>query len=676
MPKAVTRILAAGLLVAGACGDDSAAKIDGGNGDGGPPLDGPSVVDDPDHPYDSDLVDGHYPPPDPAKVIIIDGPNFGPGLSLTDIQASHPGIVDADRLYIRAGHYAWIEIRNLPERTADRPLVITNLGGQVRVGGIANGNSITIKGGSNWAFTGRYDPIAKTGDPAFPGHKYGYPGSAGKYGIFVDDEFVHANDSCGMYVGGYPSATELATDFELEFLEITRNSYCGLSVKNDDRPTGTMANVKIHDIYSHDNHGECLYLGSTQNPETQHVFTNLRVYNNRFLRCDYETAQFGQLDEGSQIDHNVFAFGALKRLDQFTQGQDNNVQISIRNGAVSFHHNVMLGAGFATAIVFRNKSLRERGDERVDFVMHDNYFEGSLTLGNYFGARASTALMSMFPADADSVAPSKFRIENNFYRDIVWGYNRVTPSAQTPALPEIMSSDAIKMPIHATGNRWEGNGTLYPGLAVGVGTGTSTTKGTQYIATDNERTTVDAYRFVDLGFPGTEIQKFERWLATRGSGAVADYPANFLVQHQSKFYKALVANDSKVPPDHPEAWQEVSGMHDDVRQAVDSPYYARGIGLLDDAGNMPPIVMAGDDANVSWPDGMGEILATVSDPDDAIVSLVWERISGPAEVVLSQTRAARLRLNDAPAGTYVFRLTATDSHGASSYDEIQLVVTR
>ena len=73
-------------------------------------------------------------------------------------------------------------------------------------------------------------------------------------------------------------------------------------------------------------------------------FTNLRVYNNRFLRCDYETAQFGQLDEGSQIDHNIFAFGALKRLDQFTQGQDNNVQISVRNGAVSFHHNVVLGA--------------------------------------------------------------------------------------------------------------------------------------------------------------------------------------------------------------------------------------------------------------------------------------------------------------------------------------------
>ncbi|MDX2093354.1 MAG: hypothetical protein SFX73_36255 [Kofleriaceae bacterium] len=670
MSKSVTLIVV--LAIAG-CGDDAGGPLDAG---GDPPLDGPSVVVDPDKVYDSDLVDGHYPPPDPSKLIIIDGPNVGPGLSLTDIQASHPGIVDADRLYIRAGHYAWIEIRNLPERSAERPLVITNLGGQVRVGGIANGNSITIKGGSNWAFTGRYDPIAKTGDPAFPGHKYGYENSAGKYGIFVDDEWVHANNSCGMYVGNYPPATELATDFELEFLELTRNSYCGLSVKNDERPTGTMANVRIHDIYSHDNHGECLYLGSTQNPENQHVFTNLRVYNNRFLRCDYETAQFGQLDEGSQIHHNVFAFGALKRLDQFTQGQDNNVQISVRNGAVSFHHNVVIGAGFASAIVFRNKSLRERGDERVDLVLHDNYFEGSLCLGNYFGAAASTALQQMFPADAASVAPSKVRIENNYYRGITWGYNRIAPAQQTPALPEIMSSDAIKMPIHATGNRWEGNGTLYPGLAVGVGTGTSTSKGTQFNATDNERTTVEPYRFVDLAFPGTELAKLERWLPQRGGGAVADYPADFFVQHQSKFYRSLVANDSKVPPENPATWQEVAGMHDDVRQAVDSPYYAKGIGLLDDAGNMPPVVSAGDDIAATWADGAGEITATVSDPDDAIVSIVWERISGPAEVVLAQIRSARLKLSEAPAGTYVFRITATDSQGASSFDEMQLVVKR
>ena len=42
-----------------------------------------------------------------------------------------------DRLYIRAGEYRTILLGGLPVRSPDRPLVITNLGGQVKVGGEA-----------------------------------------------------------------------------------------------------------------------------------------------------------------------------------------------------------------------------------------------------------------------------------------------------------------------------------------------------------------------------------------------------------------------------------------------------------------------------------------------------------------------------------------------------------
>ena len=69
----------------------------------------------------------------------------------------------------------------------------------------------------------------------------------------------------------------------------------------------------------------------------------LQVYNNRVLRTGTETAQLQNLGDGTQVHHNVFAFGAIDWRAAFSGYQDNGSQTSVRAGTISFHHNVIMG---------------------------------------------------------------------------------------------------------------------------------------------------------------------------------------------------------------------------------------------------------------------------------------------------------------------------------------------
>ena len=114
-----------------------------------------------------------------------------PELSYPTLTKTFPDVdfASLDRLYIPAGRYRTIQLGGLPTRTPERPLVITNLGGQVKVGGDAANFVFVINGGSNWVLTGRYDPLSKTGDSAFRGHADGaYAHSQGSYGIVSPED--------------------------------------------------------------------------------------------------------------------------------------------------------------------------------------------------------------------------------------------------------------------------------------------------------------------------------------------------------------------------------------------------------------------------------------------------------------------------------------------------------
>jgi hypothetical protein len=452
-----------------------------------------------------------------------------------------------DRLYIPAGEYKTILLGGLPERSADRPLVITNLGGQVKVGGQAANYVFSIRGGTNWTLTGRYDPVSLTGDAAFRGHAEGaYAHSQGTYGIFIDDAFSKAGLS-GLAIG------DRASEFELDTLEVARAEFAGIVAKTDDDGTATMKNVRIHDLYVHDTGSEGIYFGSTQ-AQPQHAFERLQIHDNRFLRTGTEALQVGQLGSDCEIHHNVLGPAAVRWRSAFARYQDGNVQFGQRYGSSSFHHNIVIGTGDLFVELFPTPvsgDPRAAGDT-VAFT--DNYFSDTSSTGVY--------------THADDTGVT-IRFERNLFGGFHYNYSEVYPDAQMPVQvfgvgsnspdPHILKDNVVDGPypfiLYLFPSVTEENNVMGP---------------------------VPRVRFREFMDPGLDddYRRLEWWTdrATLADNQpVVVYPQGARVVHLGTHYEALVENQEKQPDQNPDVWMPLPPPADDVRLAPDSPHAGLGV---------------------------------------------------------------------------------------------------
>ncbi|MHB8878792.1 MAG: right-handed parallel beta-helix repeat-containing protein, partial [Myxococcaceae bacterium] len=542
---------------AGSGNEDGGGLVeDGGRTDSGADSDaGSDAGSDKDGGADAGACEpfGHFGVP--VNSFTLPAPNAGGTLYHPDVQASFPAVnwATLDRLYLRAGRYKQLNLGNLPVRTAARPLVITNLGGQVLLRPdvpTGAGYLWSVNGGSNWIITGRYDPVSLTGDVAFPGHRCGdYANSRARYGILSDDAFA-SGGHMGIGIGN-------ATDFELDFLEITRSGFAGVRANRGPGPDGgvpSMANVRIHDLYIHDTDSEGIYFGSTQAPPTP-LAVNLQVYNNRIVRSGTEALQIQNLGPGTEVHHNVIAFGAIDWRNAFQLYQDNNTQMQLRSGVINVHHNVFMGAAASLLSFF---SGPEAGDPGRTVTFTDNYFADTLNLGIYFGGTSG--------------ADSSYRWERNAFRGLDFGYSAVYPTATDPGVV-FRVGGTFTSPINFTSNQWEGTRQL-------ATTGNLTLN-------SNVNGPVPPFEFVDTGLPaGTATRDLEMWAAAAtlapGDPPVT-YPLGQLVMHDGQLYRALRQNTGKIPPASPADWALLPLPVDDLRTRKGSPWQQRGIGLLDAA---------------------------------------------------------------------------------------------
>jgi len=68
------------------------------------------------------------------------------------------------------------------------------------------------------------------------------------------------------------------------------------------------------------------------------------------------------------------------------------------------------------------------------------------------------------------------------------------------------------------------------------------------------------------------------------------------------------------------------------------------------------------------------IKVTVTDPNGFATTVKWTQISGPAATIVSPTSTNTV-VRNIKAGTSVFRGTATNSYGASSYADVTVQAT-
>lgn len=494
--------------------------------------------------------------PEPLSSLTLPVLTPGKGYYYPDIQASFPNVdwQGLDRLYIPAGHYPFINIGNLPDRMADKPLIITNQGGQVRVGGLGHYYLFTLGGGRNWILTGRYDPIAQTGNSKYRGHWQGaYAQSRGSYGFLVDDEFVRESVS-GLGVGSR------ATDFEIEFIEIRQVGFAGMVVKTDDDGSATMENIKIHDTYIHDTLSEGFYIGSTQK-QPQHLIRNLELYNNRVIRSGTEAIQIGNLGGEVHIHNNVFALSAVHWKDAFQPWQDGNLQVGIRSGNLTIEDNLFIGA--AGNMLFSSAQQ----------VSGDSYPPSSTILirRNYFSSTRNL----FFYLRNDSFPGLRYRIENNYFTNMQFQRSEIDTAAIAPQhlirtftpVPLEFLENVYDVDLHFSSQLNSGNGTF-----------------NNVTGSGNSKRKVPEMEFCRSGFPkGFDYLKLEVWAekAGRGGDSPIHYEMDDIVMYKGIPYRCLLRSCSpgRTPPESPAAWQAMSYFPDDWRSHPASGEL-KGIGLL------------------------------------------------------------------------------------------------
>lgn len=478
---------------------------------------------------------------------------------LADIQASFPNVnwATLDRLYIPAGHYKFIYIGNLPQRSADRRLVISNSGGQVRVGGLGHQYLMRLSGGSNWVLSGRHDPQSLTGHANFPGHRGGaFAHSQGTYGFLIDDAFVRDGVSGLAVFGG-------ATAFEIEFVEIARVDFAGMLIKTDNNAAATMSGLSLHDNYVHDTRSEGMYIGSTQG-QPQHQVRDLKLYNNRILRTGTEAVQIGQLGGTNEVHNNVFGPAAIDWRAAFGTYQDNTLQIGVREGHTKVRDNLLIGSANAGLYLYATAVGGDATAGDVGVTVSNNLFSHMRNLGLY--------------VDDVVLAGMTYRFENNVWRQWRFERNEVYPSAT--AYDHLLRSANASTPTIFTGNVWDGPAKFSNRLASGAGTSGNVS------GISNTRAAAAAFAFVDAGLPDDfDWLRLEMWtdVASLNGNAPVSYPQGDVVMHNGLPYRCRLSPcpAGVVPAGNPATWEPLQVFADDVRLRSGSPYAGMGLTPLD-----------------------------------------------------------------------------------------------
>ncbi|MGH1539033.1 MAG: right-handed parallel beta-helix repeat-containing protein [Arenicella sp.] len=502
------------------------------------------------------VTDGYYGIPSTSLTLPGPDPTAGGGLYLIDIQASYP-LVDwqnLDRLYIPAGDYRFIRIGNLPDRADNKPLIITNKDGQVRIGGMGHHYVFNISGGTNWVLTGRYDPLSQTGHTSYAGHRGGkFANSQNTYGFLLDDNFSN---------GGSAVRVNFASKFRIEYTEIREVTFAGMLLKNSNYPNDPMQDCIINDNYIHDTGSEGLYIGATEG-QPQHHIQNWRIFNNRVLRTGTEAIQLGQLAGNTQVYNNVFGPAAIDWRAAFQPYQDNNFQIGLRQGHLHVHHNIFIGSAGSMISFFAQYNANDDTSSNVGATIEDNYFSTMRGLGMYMN---DTALANM-----------SYSFKRNTFGN--WNFERDEVYNET-ASDHLFRIANASTPVAFIDNLWNGPAKMHTALPTGNGTAGNRS------GSGNLNSEAELVEFVNSGLNQSfDYLNLEMWaaMASLGQGVHADEPViyqhNDVVTHLGSPFlcKTDPCGANLIPADNPQTWTPLPQFPDDVRVKPGSTWESLGL---------------------------------------------------------------------------------------------------
>ncbi len=107
-------------------------------------------------------------------------------------------------------------------------------------------------------------------------------------------------------------------------------------------------------------------------------------------------------------------------------------------------------------------------------------------------------------------------------------------------------------------------------------------------------------------------------------------------------------------------------------------FVAAGIHYITDCNfplpNIAPTAYAGPDKTMNPPADSAMVTGTGADPDGIIVAYKWRKINGPSQFTIVNDSVAQTSIKNLVQGVYTFRLTVTDSSGATGTDDMQIII--
>jgi hypothetical protein len=502
--------------------------------------------------------------------LIVFGPNdanqYGPGLYLkntnTDIETLAPGA----KILIRGGYqYSFIGIDTNLAGTLENPIVITNFCGQVET------KTFSIIGMSYFKLTGKYDPANKTGDINYQGHAAGYAWSQGKYGIFINVQWVQEGQSLLSINSGIPIGSSVISrtdNYEVEYVESGNGGYSNAFRWDDNNTAYILDNIRIHDNYFHDIKGEAIYMGvAAPSKAGYEIFENLKVYNNRILRCGNESIQIKRIGTGTEIYNNASVNTGLNCQDS----QNFATVLWPVNGNTSVNNNLFVGSpGYsavqwyivkepqytpsATTASFVRNAMLHLGVDETQFAGATGFFmKGFDEINN---------------VNTPNVPPIAQEISNNY-----WGF---FDSTFVVKVVDNYYTAIPTSPIYARDNTYTQKNTFWGGPA-------------PTIDSNNVNGTVNDVSFVNFDYGADfDWSRFRFWDNYAG---LNNYTPGWYVSHKSRIYKAI-ANSTNIEPGVTAGWATYwelktynGGLSylpaDDIRVATGNFYNTNNIGLLD-----------------------------------------------------------------------------------------------
>jgi dienelactone hydrolase len=593
-----------------------------------------------------------------------------------------------DTLCIAAGDYDYIYFNNL-QGTADKPIIIQNCGGLVRVG-----VSSTSSNGAFVLARSKYFKIEGTGTPGL------------EYGFDVNGTNARGNIMYGFFLG------DGCTDYELH------NAYvhdCGSfvqakTIQQCDHPewlegSFVMRNVKIYHLKCRNSAWEGFYIGNThylfsergcKDMKSHHV-ENLEVYDNDLENMGSDAIQISMADLGNNLVHH-------------------NRVVNYGTSKIAAHGYGILSGGGSTLRIYNNRVDRGYNCGVQIFGSGINYVYNNVVSNIETEGINVTDKLQFQPATGYIYNNTIFNTDVNavkIYADLTTvGHkvynNLVIAKGSRYDYPQsgfyIRGSRPIK--FDAAGNlsyqnisdayfQDAGSGNVHlTGKSGAVNEGRDMQDLNLTLDMDNHsrpyngKYDVGAYEYTGTTSPNVAPA------ADAGKDQMFTLPISLVVQLDGSSSKD---SDGTIKS---YSWKKKSGpalgtivtpnAAKTTLAALIAGVYVFELTVTDDKGatstdevnvtvnaaaNKPPVADAGNDITITQPASSVTLNGSESDdPDGNLSHYDWKKVSGPSGETIVTPNSSKTNVTGLRPGSYVFELTVKDDKGSSSADRVNVTV--